>query len=129
MRLPEITPEELTGGGREVYEALRSGPRSSATADLSVKSIVGPYGVWVRAPAIGGPTQATGCRSPGSQADSPRRSRKRRSARLGRTTSRSLNSPHMSAWLAQRASISATSMRFETAGQQSSPGKKPSRTG
>ena len=60
MRLPEITPEELTGGGREVYDALRSGPRSAATADLNVKSIVGPYGVWVRAPAIGGPTQALG---------------------------------------------------------------------
>ena len=60
MRLPEITPEELTGRGRELYDALRSGPRSAATADLKVKSIVGPYGVWVRAPAIGGPTQALG---------------------------------------------------------------------
>lgn len=60
MRLPEITAAELTGAGREVYDALRSGPRSAATSNLNVKSIVGPYGVWVRAPAIGGPTQALG---------------------------------------------------------------------
>lgn len=60
MRLPEITPEELSGAGREVYEALRSGPRSSATSNLAARGLVGPYGVWVQAPAIGGPTQALG---------------------------------------------------------------------
>lgn len=60
MRLPEITPEELTEPQRAVYDALRGGPRSTATSNLVSRGLPGPYGVWVRAPSIGGPTQELG---------------------------------------------------------------------
>ena len=60
MRLPEITPDELTDEQRTVYDALRSGPRSSATSNLAGRGLPGPYGVWVRAPAIGAPAQELG---------------------------------------------------------------------
>lgn len=54
MRLPPLDEATLDPAQRAVLEALRAGPRGAGV------ELVGPFGVWVRAPAVGGPTQALG---------------------------------------------------------------------
>ncbi len=54
MRLPPLTEEELDPAQRAVLEAMRQGPRGGALG------LAGPFGVWVRAPSVGAPTQALG---------------------------------------------------------------------
>ena len=54
MRLPPLTEEQLAPAQRAVLEAIRQGPRGGALG------LAGPFGVWVRAPSVGGPTQALG---------------------------------------------------------------------
>ncbi|MEQ8234929.1 MAG: carboxymuconolactone decarboxylase family protein [Gammaproteobacteria bacterium] len=54
MRLPPLEEDRLDAAQRAVLEAIRSGPRGGA------HGLAGPFGVWVRAPAVGGPTQALG---------------------------------------------------------------------
>ncbi|MGR8918418.1 MAG: carboxymuconolactone decarboxylase family protein [Gammaproteobacteria bacterium] len=57
MRLPEIAPEQLSAESRKVLAAILDGPRRAQLGDAG---LVGPFGVWVRAPALGGPTEALG---------------------------------------------------------------------
>ncbi|MFP6836612.1 MAG: hypothetical protein VB948_10980 [Pseudomonadales bacterium] len=57
MRLPEISVEDLPADQGAVLEAIRSGPRGGKHGPLG---LVGPFGVWVRAPAIGMAIQALG---------------------------------------------------------------------
>lgn len=54
MRLPPLDEDRLDDDQRAVLAALRAGPRGAGVG------LVGPFGVWVRAPAVGGPTQALG---------------------------------------------------------------------
>lgn len=54
MRLTERREDQLEASEREVLEQMREGPRGR---DIG---LVGPFGVWVRAPGIGGATQALG---------------------------------------------------------------------
>ncbi|MGE0486250.1 MAG: carboxymuconolactone decarboxylase family protein [Gammaproteobacteria bacterium] len=54
MRLPPLAEDALDVDQRAVLDTLRSGPRGAGVG------LVGPFGVWVRAPAVGGPTQALG---------------------------------------------------------------------
>lgn len=57
MRLPALTVEELAPDQREVLERIRNSPRGAAGRDIG---LVGPFGVWVRAPRVGDATQALG---------------------------------------------------------------------
>lgn len=57
MRLPEISVDQLNSEQRDVFDAINSGPRREQMRALGLG---GPFGVWVRAPALGGPTQALG---------------------------------------------------------------------
>ena len=54
MRLPPPTEDRLDAAQRAVLAAIRDGPRGGADG------LAGPFGVWVRAPAVGGPAQALG---------------------------------------------------------------------
>ncbi len=57
MRLPELEESALSEAQREVLQAIRSGPRASQHGAIG---LVGPFGVWVRAPQIGNAIQALG---------------------------------------------------------------------
>ena len=57
MRLADIQEGELNEAQLQVLDAIRSGPRKSQHATIG---LVGPFGVWVRAPSIGQATQALG---------------------------------------------------------------------
>ncbi len=57
MRLPELTPDDLDPAQREVLDQIRSGPRAR---QISAIGLGGPFGVWVRVPGLGAPTQALG---------------------------------------------------------------------
>lgn len=54
MRLPKLEPDALTGAERTVYDAITEGPRGARVG------LVGPFGVWVRAPKVGLAIQALG---------------------------------------------------------------------
>lgn len=54
MRLSKLTEDDLSPAQQAVLEQLRQGPRGRDVG------MVGPFGVWVRAPGVGGPTQALG---------------------------------------------------------------------
>ena len=54
MRLSDLDPDELTPEQQEVYEALRN------RAQGALPGLIGPFGVWVRAPKVGGAVQALG---------------------------------------------------------------------
>ncbi len=56
MRLPPLDSEDLDAEQRAVLEAINAGPRGAART----VGMIGPYGVWVRAPAIGHAVQALG---------------------------------------------------------------------
>lgn len=53
-RLPPIDLDELSADQRAVLDAIRGGPRGARVG------LVGPFGVWVRAPKIGQAVQAMG---------------------------------------------------------------------
>lgn len=53
-RLPPLDVEDLNDDQRAVLDAIRSGPRGGRIG------LVGPFGVWVRAPNIGNAMQALG---------------------------------------------------------------------
>lgn len=52
-RLSPLSPADLTPPQREVLDAIQGGPRGNM-------GLVGPFGVYVRAPAVGHATQALG---------------------------------------------------------------------
>ena len=54
MRLSDLEPGDLTPEQAEVYEALRNRARGN------LPGLIGPFGVWVRAPKVGKATQALG---------------------------------------------------------------------
>jgi 4-carboxymuconolactone decarboxylase len=56
-RLKSLEPTDLSAEQRAVLDAIQSGPRGSRQGSVG---LVGPYGVWVRAPVIGMATQALG---------------------------------------------------------------------
>ncbi len=55
-RLPELAEADLTEAQRAVLEAIQASPRGG---DRRI-GLIGPFGVWVRAPRIGEPAQALG---------------------------------------------------------------------
>jgi 4-carboxymuconolactone decarboxylase len=57
MRLSRIEVEDLAPDQRAVLDAIQSGPRKSKHGSIGM---VGPFGVWVRAPKVGLATQALG---------------------------------------------------------------------
>lgn len=54
MRLADLDEATLDPAGRAVLDSIRHGPRGAAVG------LEGPFGVWVRAPAVGAATQALG---------------------------------------------------------------------
>lgn len=54
MRLPQVSEDDLDEAQRAVLDSIRNSPRGAAVG------LVGPFNVWVRSPAVGGPTQALG---------------------------------------------------------------------
>ena len=60
MRLDEITAEDLTAEQMAVLDAIRGGPRGTSGRGPALRGLVGPYGVWVRAPSVGIEAQALG---------------------------------------------------------------------
>jgi 4-carboxymuconolactone decarboxylase len=64
MRLPDLTPAEMTDDQRAVHDAIASGPRAAGPqlfplVDAS-GALTGPFGVMVHEPAIGAPLQELG---------------------------------------------------------------------
>lgn len=57
MRLSTLEVGQLDNAQREVFDAIVSGPRAKQARQIGLG---GPFGVWVRAPALGGPVQALG---------------------------------------------------------------------
>lgn len=57
MRLLSVTREALDDAQREVLNAIEKGPRGKGRPGIGM---IGPFGAWVRAPAVGGPIQAAG---------------------------------------------------------------------
>ena len=56
-RLTPLDLDNLTPEQQSVYDAMQSGPRGARHGKLG---LVGPFGVWVRAPGIGDAVQALG---------------------------------------------------------------------
>ena len=56
-RLPEVSEQDLDDEGRAFLARLNDGPRGARQGRIGM---VGPYGVWARAPQIGEPTQQLG---------------------------------------------------------------------
>lgn len=57
MRLPPLDAGALSPARKAVYDAIQQGPRSSGGRQVGM---AGPFGVWVRAPRVGGAIQALG---------------------------------------------------------------------
>ena len=57
QRLESKTVDDLTDEQKEVLDAINSGPRAGSQGGIG---LVGPYGVWVRAPGIGNAIQHLG---------------------------------------------------------------------
>ena len=53
-RLTKLDPEDLTSEQQDVLDAIQAGPLGRRVG------LIGPYGVWVRAPKVGLPAQALG---------------------------------------------------------------------
>ena len=53
-RLSDLDPENLTPAQKSVIDAIQAGPRGRRVG------LIGPYGVWVRAPEVGLAAQALG---------------------------------------------------------------------
>ena len=64
MRLPDLTPADLTADQRELYDAIAGGPRASGTQHFPLTTpdgaLTGPFGVMLHEPALGAPLQALG---------------------------------------------------------------------
>ena len=56
-RLSPLTEDELNDDQRAVLDAINAGPRTSQHGRIG---LIGPFGVWVRSPAIGGAVQELG---------------------------------------------------------------------
>ncbi len=57
MRLEDLDVENLSAAQKTVYEAIQQSPRA---ARHPAPGLIGPFGVWVRAPQIGRAAQALG---------------------------------------------------------------------
>ena len=57
MRLPKLEISELTAAQKVVFDQIQRGPRSTGGRQIG---LIGPFGVWVRAPLVGGAVQALG---------------------------------------------------------------------
>jgi 4-carboxymuconolactone decarboxylase len=64
MRLPDLTPAELTDEQRAVHDAIASGPRAAGPQHFPLVdasgALTGPFGVMVHEPALGAPLQELG---------------------------------------------------------------------
>ena len=64
MRLPDLTPAELTDDQRAVYDRIASGPRATGPQHFPLVdasgALTGPFGVMVHEPALGAPLQELG---------------------------------------------------------------------
>ncbi|HEY0641913.1 MAG TPA: carboxymuconolactone decarboxylase family protein [Nocardioides sp.] len=64
MRLPDLTPAELTADQRAVHDAIASGPRAAGPQHFPLVdasgALTGPFGVMVHEPALGAPLQELG---------------------------------------------------------------------
>ncbi len=56
-RLSPLTEDDLTEDQRAVLDAINAGPRTSQHGRIG---LIGPFGVWVRSPSIGGAVQELG---------------------------------------------------------------------
>jgi 4-carboxymuconolactone decarboxylase len=57
MRLPKLDVADLNPAQQAVLDQIQQGPRGASGKHTG---LVGPFGVWVRAPTVGGATQALG---------------------------------------------------------------------
>ncbi len=57
MRLPALEASALTPAQKAVFDAIQQGPRGAGGRAVGM---AGPFGVWVRAPRVGGAIQALG---------------------------------------------------------------------
>jgi 4-carboxymuconolactone decarboxylase len=64
MRLPHLTPAELTDAQRAVHDAIASGPRAAGPQHFPLVdasgALTGPFAVMVHEPALGAPLQELG---------------------------------------------------------------------
>jgi 4-carboxymuconolactone decarboxylase len=64
MRLPDLTPAEMTDDQRAVHDAIASGPRAAGPQHFTLVdtsgALTGPFGVMVHEPALGAPLQELG---------------------------------------------------------------------
>lgn len=64
MRLPDLTPAEMTDDQRAVHDAIASGPRAAGPQHFPLLvasgALTGPFGVMVHEPALGAPLQELG---------------------------------------------------------------------
>ncbi len=64
MRLPDLTPAELTDEQRVLYERIAAGPRTQGTQHFALTTeggaLTGPFGVMVHEPELGAPLQELG---------------------------------------------------------------------
>jgi 4-carboxymuconolactone decarboxylase len=64
MRLPDLTPAEMTDDQRAVHDAIASGPRAVGPQHFPLVdasgALIGPFGVMVHEPALGAPLQELG---------------------------------------------------------------------
>jgi 4-carboxymuconolactone decarboxylase len=64
MRLPDLTPADLTDDQRDLHARIASGPRAQGTQHFPLTTadgaLTGPFGVMVHEPALGAPLQELG---------------------------------------------------------------------
>jgi 4-carboxymuconolactone decarboxylase len=64
MRLPDLTPADMTPQQRALHERIASGPRAQGTQHFPLTTaegtLTGPFGVMVHEPALGIPLQELG---------------------------------------------------------------------
>ena len=64
MRLPDLTPADLSDAQRALYDAIVGGPRGSGPQHFALTTadgaLTGPFGVMVHEPALGAPLQELG---------------------------------------------------------------------
>ncbi|PKH40616.1 4-carboxymuconolactone decarboxylase [Nocardioides alpinus] len=64
MRLPDLTPADMTAEQRALHDHIVGGPRGSGTQHFALTThtgaLTGPFGVMVHEPALGAPLQELG---------------------------------------------------------------------
>ena len=64
MRLPDLTPAELTDDQRALHDRIASGPRAAGPQHFPLVdpsgALTGPFGVMIHEPALGAPLQELG---------------------------------------------------------------------